>query len=196
MSSQEQGAISLANNQVPMSPGPGPTHPPMCFITKKGTPFHQRLQRLTQAFLSCLLPHYHPRGFSSLGPECAPAWLVQGRLPIARNPQFSRALETDPLISEAAEGLTYCSHPHANVSFQDGTFLVRDSSRKTASNPYVLMVLYKDKVYNVQIRYVEESHVYMLGTGLRGKEVRTLVPKCTPILLLCLSAYLPGRTSV
>lgn len=32
------------------------------------------------------------------------------------------------------------------------------------------MVLYKDKVYNIQIRYLEESQVYMLGTGLRGKE--------------------------
>lgn len=37
------------------------------------------------------------------------------------------------------------------------------------------MVLYKDKVYNIQIRYQEESQVYLLGTGLRGKEVRTLV---------------------
>ncbi|KAI4561156.1 hypothetical protein MJG53_012224 [Ovis ammon polii x Ovis aries] len=53
---------------------------------------------------------------------------------------------------------------------QDGTFLVRDSSKKTISNPYVLMVLYKDKVYNIQIRYQEESQVYLLGTGLRGKE--------------------------
>lgn len=32
------------------------------------------------------------------------------------------------------------------------------------------MVLYKDKVYNIQIRYQEESQVYLLGTGLRGKE--------------------------
>ncbi|ELW66237.1 Lymphocyte cytosolic protein 2 [Tupaia chinensis] len=52
----------------------------------------------------------------------------------------------------------------------DGTFLVRDSSKKTITNPYVLMVLYKDKVYNIQIRYQEESQVYLLGTGLRGKE--------------------------
>ncbi|MBZ3891591.1 Lymphocyte cytosolic protein 2 [Sciurus carolinensis] len=52
----------------------------------------------------------------------------------------------------------------------DGTFLVRDSSKKTITNPYVLMVLYKDKVYNIQIRYQEESQVYFLGTGLHGKE--------------------------
>jgi len=49
--------------------------------------------------------------------------------------------------------------------------LVRDSSRKTATHPYVLMVLYRDKVYNIQIRYQEQDHVYLLGTGLKGKEV-------------------------
>lgn len=55
--------------------------------------------------------------------------------------------------------------------FQDGTFLVRDSSRKTITHPYVLMVLYKDKVYNIQIRYQEQDQTYLLGTGLKGKEV-------------------------
>ncbi|NXC14587.1 LCP2 protein, partial [Corythaeola cristata] len=54
--------------------------------------------------------------------------------------------------------------------FQDGTFLVRDSSRKTATHPYVLMVLYRDKVYNIQIRYQEQNHIYLLGTGLKGRE--------------------------
>lgn len=49
--------------------------------------------------------------------------------------------------------------------------MVRDSSRKTATHPYVLMVLYRDKVYNIQIRYQEQNHVYLLGTGLKGKEV-------------------------
>lgn len=42
------------------------------------------------------------------------------------------------------------------------------------------MVLYKDKVYNIQIRYQEESQVYLLGTGLRGKEVRTSRRKTPP----------------
>uniref|UniRef100_A0A4X2JWS2 Lymphocyte cytosolic protein 2 n=1 Tax=Vombatus ursinus TaxID=29139 RepID=A0A4X2JWS2_VOMUR len=59
---------------------------------------------------------------------------------------------------------------------KDGTFLVRDSSKKTITNPYVLMVLYKNKVYNIQIRYNEESQVYLLGTGLRGKEDFLSVP--------------------
>lgn len=45
-----------------------------------------------------------------------------------------------------------------------------ETALKTITNPYVLMVLYKDKVYNIQIRYQEENQVYLLGTGLRGKE--------------------------
>ncbi|KAF6081625.1 lymphocyte cytosolic protein 2 [Phyllostomus discolor] len=70
--------------------------------------------------------------------------------------------------------VSYITRPEAEAALrkinQDGTFLVRDSSKKTVTNPYVLMVLYKDKVYNIQIRYLEDSQVYMLGTGLRGKE--------------------------
>ncbi|KAL8211809.1 UNVERIFIED_CONTAM: hypothetical protein K2H54_018509, partial [Gekko kuhli] len=58
---------------------------------------------------------------------------------------------------------------------QDGTFLVRNSSRKTLEQPYVLMVLYSDKVYNLQIRYHLEEQIYFLGTGLRGSEDFTSV---------------------
>lgn len=83
--------------------------------------------------------------------------------------------------------------------FQDGTFLVRDSSRKTVTHPYVLMVLYRDKVYNIQIRYQEQEHLYLLGTSLKGKEVlcvfhslRHLLPHysvsgdCSPGVEFCL----------
>ncbi|XP_060094844.1 lymphocyte cytosolic protein 2 [Heteronotia binoei] len=58
---------------------------------------------------------------------------------------------------------------------KDGTFLVRNSSRKTLEQPYVLMVLYNDKVYNLQMRYHLEDQVYFLGTGLRGNEDFTSV---------------------
>ncbi|XP_062909778.1 lymphocyte cytosolic protein 2a isoform X2 [Mobula hypostoma] len=53
---------------------------------------------------------------------------------------------------------------------EDGTFLVRDSSRSNSEHPFVLMVLYGDKVYNIQIRYQADVAMYLLGTGLRGKE--------------------------
>lgn len=75
--------------------------------------------------------------------------------------------------------------------FQDGTFLVRDSSRKTVTHPYVLMVLYRDKVYNIQIRYQEQEHLYLLGTSLKGKEV-----PCVFQPLLFISRHLLPHSSV
>ncbi|KAM3924809.1 lymphocyte cytosolic protein 2 [Leptodactylus fuscus] len=47
----------------------------------------------------------------------------------------------------------------------DGTFLVRNCSQSTTSLPYVLMVLYRNKVYNVRIRYDQNNEVYLLGSG-------------------------------
>ncbi|KFW07776.1 Lymphocyte cytosolic protein 2 [Eurypyga helias] len=85
--------------------------------------------------------------------------------PLSQNPQ-------DSLNDEWY--VAYVSRPEAEAALRkinkDGTFLVRDSSRKTATHPYVLMVLYRDKVYNIQIRYQEQNHIYLLGTGLKGKE--------------------------
>ena len=52
---------------------------------------------------------------------------------------------------------------------QDGAFLVRDSSRGLSEQPYTLMVLFHDKVYNIQIR--KEGGQYSLGTGLSGFQV-------------------------
>ncbi|KAM4675799.1 lymphocyte cytosolic protein 2 [Discoglossus pictus] len=73
---------------------------------------------------------------------------------------------------------------------QDGTFLVRDSSKATSAHPYVLMVLYKDKVYNIQMRYDLQKHMYYLGSGRRGQESFTSVTEIieffqrTPLLLI------------
>ncbi|XP_064181332.1 lymphocyte cytosolic protein 2 [Anguilla rostrata] len=47
---------------------------------------------------------------------------------------------------------------------QDGTFLIRDSSQCSSSQPYTLMVLYQGKVYNIQIRYHSHQRTYALGT--------------------------------
>ncbi|NXI95448.1 LCP2 protein, partial [Psophia crepitans] len=90
--------------------------------------------------------------------------------------------------------VAYVSRPEAEAALRkinkDGTFLVRDSSRKTASHPYVLMVLYRDKVYNIQIRYQEQNNIYLLGTGLKGKEDFSSVADIidyfqrTPLLLI------------
>ncbi|XP_045140341.1 cytokine-dependent hematopoietic cell linker [Echinops telfairi] len=53
---------------------------------------------------------------------------------------------------------------------KDGTFLVRDCSSKSSSEPYVLVVFYGNKVYNVKIRFLEKDGQFALGTGLRGGE--------------------------
>uniref|UniRef100_A0A803JFY2 SH2 domain-containing protein n=2 Tax=Xenopus tropicalis TaxID=8364 RepID=A0A803JFY2_XENTR len=53
---------------------------------------------------------------------------------------------------------------------KDGAFLVRDSREMTIEQPYVLSVYFQSKVYNIKIRYLEESEQYALGTGLRGNE--------------------------
>ncbi|XP_040450045.1 cytokine-dependent hematopoietic cell linker [Falco naumanni] len=50
----------------------------------------------------------------------------------------------------------------------DETFLVRDCSRKSNAEPYVLVVYYGRRVYNIKVRFLEESQQYALGTGLRG----------------------------
>ncbi|NXF72678.1 CLNK protein, partial [Sclerurus mexicanus] len=53
----------------------------------------------------------------------------------------------------------------------DETFLVRDGSKKSKAEPYVLVVYYGRRVYNIKVRFLEESQQYMLGTGLRGHNV-------------------------
>lgn len=94
-------------------------------------------------------------------------------MPVPNKPRSLSPGEEENSLNEEWY-VSYITRPEAEAALrkinQDGTFLVRDSSKKTITNPYVLMVLYKDKVYNIQIRYQEESQVYLLGTGLRGKE--------------------------
>lgn len=120
---------------------------------------------------SASLPSYFSQGPSSRPPVRNEVRNVP--LPVPNRPQPpSPGDEETPLDEEWY--VSYITRPEAEAALrkinQDGTFLVRDSSKKTVNNPYVLMVLYKDKVYNIQIRYQEESQVYLLGTGLRGKE--------------------------
>ncbi|XP_034745990.1 lymphocyte cytosolic protein 2a isoform X2 [Etheostoma cragini] len=51
---------------------------------------------------------------------------------------------------------------------KDGTYLVRDSTRQLANQPFTLMVFYQDKVYNIQIR--QQNQNFQLGTGLKAQE--------------------------
>ncbi|CAM5109713.1 unnamed protein product [Eretmochelys imbricata] len=72
----------------------------------------------------------------------------------------------------------------------DETFLVRDCSTKSSAEPYVLVIYYGNKVYNIKIRFLEDSQQYALGTGLRGDykfdSVQEIIDfyTCVPITLI------------
>ncbi|XP_029375399.1 lymphocyte cytosolic protein 2a [Echeneis naucrates] len=51
---------------------------------------------------------------------------------------------------------------------KDGAYLVRDSTRQLANQPFTLMVFYQEKVYNIQIR--QQHQQFLLGTGLKAQE--------------------------
>ncbi|XP_078073079.1 cytokine-dependent hematopoietic cell linker [Mustelus asterias] len=62
------------------------------------------------------------------------------------------------------------------IKNKNGAFLVRDSSKGIPDKPYVLLVYYRFKVYSIQIRYLEDTKQYALGSGLRGHDIFESVP--------------------
>ncbi|XP_041793515.1 B-cell linker protein [Chelmon rostratus] len=55
---------------------------------------------------------------------------------------------------------------------KDGAFLIRHSSAQSTRQPYTLAVLYQQKVYNIPIRFLEETRVYALGKeGKKNEEI-------------------------
>ncbi|NWZ90657.1 LCP2 protein, partial [Nesospiza acunhae] len=140
-----------------------------------------------------LPPRCHP-GFNSRSPSRGPADM-RPPLPIPSRQTVHQAnTEQDEGSLKDEWYVAFVSRPEAEAALRrinkDGTFLVRDSSRKTVTHPYVLMVLYRDKVYNIQIRYQEEEHLYLLGTSLKRKEEFSSVADIidhfqrTPLLLI------------
>ncbi|KAI5097645.1 cytokine-dependent hematopoietic cell linker [Silurus meridionalis] len=53
---------------------------------------------------------------------------------------------------------------------REGAFLVRDCSRNTKREPYVLAIFYDNRVFNVQIRFCMETCKYTLGTRIKTDE--------------------------
>ncbi|OWK55232.1 Lymphocyte cytosolic protein 2 [Lonchura striata] len=140
-----------------------------------------------------LPPRFHP-GSNSRSPSRGPADM-RPPLPIPSRQTVHQAnTEEDEGSLKDEWYVAFVSRPEAEAALRkinkDGTFLVRDSSRKTVTHPYVLMVLYRDKVYNIQIRYQEQDHLYLLGTSLKGKEEFSSVADIidhfqrTPLLLI------------
>ncbi|KAM9360213.1 SH2 domain-containing protein 6 [Symphorus nematophorus] len=55
---------------------------------------------------------------------------------------------------------------------KDGAFLIRHSSAQSGRQPYTLAVLYQQKVYNIPIRFLEETRGYALGKeGKKNEEI-------------------------
>ncbi|XP_068616941.1 LOW QUALITY PROTEIN: SH2 domain-containing protein 6 [Brachionichthys hirsutus] len=55
---------------------------------------------------------------------------------------------------------------------KDGAFLIRPSSAQGAGQPYTLAVLFQQKVYNVPVRFLEETRRYALGKeGKKNEEI-------------------------
>ncbi|KAL4641255.1 B-cell linker protein isoform X1, partial [Arapaima gigas] len=55
-------------------------------------------------------------------------------------------------------------------SKKDGSFMVRKSSGHDVQQPYTLVVFYKNRVYNIPVRYIQSSHQYALGREKKGEE--------------------------
>ncbi|KTG46271.1 hypothetical protein cypCar_00040259, partial [Cyprinus carpio] len=55
---------------------------------------------------------------------------------------------------------------------KDGTFLVRFSSSQNDRQPFTLVVLYRQTVYNIPVRFLEDSQQYVLGK--EGKKTEEL----------------------
>ncbi|XP_051759687.1 B-cell linker protein isoform X1 [Ctenopharyngodon idella] len=55
---------------------------------------------------------------------------------------------------------------------KDGTFLVRYSNSQNDRQPYTLVVLYRQTVYNIPVRFLEDSQHYALGK--EGKKTEEL----------------------
>uniref|UniRef100_A0A1A8U053 SH2 domain containing 6 n=1 Tax=Nothobranchius furzeri TaxID=105023 RepID=A0A1A8U053_NOTFU len=69
-----------------------------------------------------------------------------------------------------------CSRKEAEELLQrykkDGVFLIRHSSNQSSTQPYTLAMLYQQKVYNIPVRFLEETQSYALGKeGKKNEEV-------------------------
>lgn len=56
---------------------------------------------------------------------------------------------------------------------QDGSFMVRCSTAQNARQPFTLVVLFNQKVYNIPVRFLKDSSSYALGKeGKKCEEVK------------------------
>uniref|UniRef100_A0A673W1X5 Lymphocyte cytosolic protein 2 n=1 Tax=Salmo trutta TaxID=8032 RepID=A0A673W1X5_SALTR len=138
--------------------------------------------------LQALQASISPRGSSRIVPDrhIMPAPPpMQASIPPPADLEDEQDLNPEWYVGQVTRGQAEGCLRQVNM---DGTFLVRDSSKRSSIQPYTLMVLYQDKVYNIQIRC--EQNDFLLGTGLKGSETFPMVAhiiahyRQTPLLLI------------
>ncbi|XP_049646183.1 cytokine-dependent hematopoietic cell linker, partial [Suncus etruscus] len=141
-----------------------------------------------------------PKRYQPLPPEpesSRPSLPLRHTIPVPECPRQPSQINLKNLSEDTLHGEWYIGE-HSRQAVEealmkenkDGTFLVRDCSKKSRAEPYVLAVFYGNKVYNVKIRFLERSLQFALGTGLRGDEkfnsVEAIIEhyKHSPIILI------------
>ncbi|XP_054028066.1 cytokine-dependent hematopoietic cell linker [Dryobates pubescens] len=182
-------------------------------------PGRQQVTDLGKNLESFRAPHYQPKHHPEASLQCAQSsknvcssgsTLSGENLSVMRSPYSTRKNKSKPsqgkqemqsLTQATEQDLSkyewyiggYDRHEAEQALLQentDETFLVRDCSKKSNAEPYVLVVYYGRRVYNIQVRFLEESQQYTLGTGLRGEDkfnsVKEIIDfyKNTPITLI------------
>ncbi|XP_077597235.1 lymphocyte cytosolic protein 2a [Stigmatopora nigra] len=85
--------------------------------------------------------------------------------PPLQNPPFKQSMDPRWYVGRVSRGQ---AESYLKRVSKDGAYLVRDSSQKQSNQPYTLMVLYNNKVFNIQIRHKDKQ--FQLGTGLKAQE--------------------------
>ncbi|XP_029113356.1 lymphocyte cytosolic protein 2-like [Scleropages formosus] len=155
--------------QAVRTPGPGPSVSRLS-VTNLGVPSPRRSQPTP------FKPPAHsaPKVDRSTKPE----WLKDSLCKDLQYPSYPSLSETKPggtvkdldpswYLGQVTRGY---AESYLRRVRKDGAFLVRDSSTSSPTQPYTLMVLYQDKVYNIQIRYNSDQRTFSLGTGLNTIE--------------------------
>ncbi|XP_051883871.1 B-cell linker protein isoform X4 [Pristis pectinata] len=90
------------------------------------------------------------------------------------NPSSHSSLEQDPSVVGKVWFTNQYDRKTAEETLQkfnkDGAYLIRKSSGQDTRQPYTLVVLYKRRVYNIPVRYIEVTKEYALGKEKIGEE--------------------------
>uniref|UniRef100_H3BWR3 SH2 domain-containing protein n=1 Tax=Tetraodon nigroviridis TaxID=99883 RepID=H3BWR3_TETNG len=170
----KHNTFPLHNKKLPLCPGPSghPSHygDSYCSLPSNFPAAGSLPQKLQSAEQRCSFRGPDRQSFTSPtskadAQDLDPCWYVG---------QVSRG---------QAEGCLKYFH-------KDGAYLVRDSVRQLAGQPFTLMVFYQEKVYNIQIR--QQNNQFLLGTGLKVQEpfpsVRDIIYHYSQFPLLLIDA--------